>query len=486
MKKFLVFLLGLIFPILSFAVTFDVDGLRYNILSQQDKTVEVAIIPKSLSYPTYSKYSGDYDIPETVTFNNVIYNVIGIGNNAFSECSNIAVTLPKTIKHIGFAAFSYSGLQSIILPEGLESIGAAAFRDCHSLTELTIPNSLKVLESTVFYGCYNLKTVNILSSNISEIPDDTFFKCSALTSVTIPRTVTSFGKTAFYYTSSLTTIDIPEGLTSIGNQCFAASGIESIEIPDGVTELPGAMFSGCTNLKSVILPKHLTTLNKGMFSGCRSLESISLPAELTIIPQNCFGGCWALNYIEFPTSLKYIYEDAFQDCRTLDNVNLPEGLELLGNEAFYNCFINNLTLPSTLQSVGGWCFGIGPDMKTLKLPISLTKIGSYAFSKGNIQEVVCMNPVPVACESNVFKNETYYGTLYVPKGSLDAYKATKPWSDFFNIEEHNFSGIEYINSDSNTSIVSYTNLYGIVSDRPFVGWNIILFSNGKTQKVYIK
>lgn len=167
-------LMFLLLPMFASADTFDVDGLRYNILSQRDKTVEVAIIPKSISYPSYSTYSGDYTIPQSVEFNNVVYNVIAIGNHAFSECSNISVKLPNSIKSIGFGAFGYSGLKSIDLPEGLESIGAAAFRNCHYLTEITLPHSLKELESTVFSHCNTLRKVTILSNFLTSIPDDTF------------------------------------------------------------------------------------------------------------------------------------------------------------------------------------------------------------------------------------------------------------------------------------------------------------------------
>lgn len=95
-------------PLLSSAVTFDVEGIRYNILSQQDKTVEVAIIPKSISYPSYSTYAGDFNIPAKVTFNEIEYDVIGIGPNAFSECSKLGtITLPNSIKYIGFGAFIF-------------------------------------------------------------------------------------------------------------------------------------------------------------------------------------------------------------------------------------------------------------------------------------------------------------------------------------------------------------------------------------------
>ena len=49
-------LLAIFLSLVAHAVTFDIDGIRYNILSMDEKTVEVSIISKSISYPTYSTY----------------------------------------------------------------------------------------------------------------------------------------------------------------------------------------------------------------------------------------------------------------------------------------------------------------------------------------------------------------------------------------------------------------------------------------------
>ena len=144
MKKILFLLVYLTIRLHAFAVTFDVDGIRYEIISQSDRTVSVAIVPRSISYPSYSTYKGDFNIPETVQFNDITFNVIGIGTCAFSECQSLgSVVIPNTIKFVGFGAFSYSSLESLILPEGLDSIGAAAFRDSY-IKEITIPSTVSI------------------------------------------------------------------------------------------------------------------------------------------------------------------------------------------------------------------------------------------------------------------------------------------------------------------------------------------------------
>lgn len=469
--------------VVSQAVTFDLDGLRYNILSQQDNTVEVAIIPKSISYPSYSTYSGDYDIPENVTFNGKSYTVIGIGQSAFSECSKLGIiTLPNTLKYIGLGAFSYSNLSNITIPEGVESIGAAAFRNCRNLKEITLPRTLRVLESTVFSNCQDLENVYILSDKLSEIPDDTFFRCSRLKEFSIPESVTSLGKAVFYYTSNLSTLIIPSGVSKIGSECFAASGITSIDIPDVVTELPGAMFSGCRNLKAIKLPKNLSSLSERMFSGCHSLEKIVIPTGVTTIPSACFYDCFSLADVDFPPYISFIGSDSFIRCSELKTVNIPQGTTIIYAEAFYDCSINELSLPSTLREVGGWAFGLG-DIKELTLPIALEKIGSYAFDDVILEKVICLNPTPAICEENAFKNETYYGTLSVPSQSIERYKSTAPWNNFFNIVGHEMSDIINININAECNIIGYYNSLGVFSSHPFHGLNIVKYSNGTIGKL---
>lgn len=483
MQKVFLSLLLILTTAVASAVTFDLDGIRYNILSQQDNTVEVAIIPKSISYPSYSTYSGDFNIPSSVTFNGKTYTVIGIGSSAFSECSKLgSIVLPNTLKYIGFGAFAYSNLTELTIPEGVDSIGAAAFRDCHNISELILPKSLKVLESTVFYNCYNLEKVIIKSNELTEIQDDTFFKCSSLKEFSIPETVISLGKAAFYYTPNLSSLKIPVGVTKIGSQCFAASGIVSLDIPDAVTELPGAMFSGCSNLKSIKLPSNLTSLSKSMFSGCTALESITIPDGITSIPSSCFYNCYSLAEIDFPPYLSFIGDDSFIRCKALKSVHIPEGVTIIYSQAFFDCAITDLTLPSTLKEVGGWSFGLG-EMKELTLPAELAKIGSYAFDDVVLEKVVCLNPTPAICEENAFKNETYYGTLSVPSQSLELYKSTTPWKNFFNIVGHEMSSVEGINTDNEHIIVGYYNIYGVSSSQPFDGLNIVKYSDGSSKKI---
>jgi hypothetical protein len=125
---------------------FEVDGIRYHVLSSTDKTVEVS----------RSDYSGDISIPEKVTYSDIEYTVTAIGDLAFEQCTSLA---------------------SIELPSSLTTIGDYAFCDCESLTSIEIPKSVKTIGKWAFSGCTSLTGLKI-PELVTEIAFGTFWNCS--------------------------------------------------------------------------------------------------------------------------------------------------------------------------------------------------------------------------------------------------------------------------------------------------------------------
>ncbi len=203
------------------AYDIEVDGLRYNILSEADRTVEVA---------NHQSVSGNLEIPEKIVYDSETYTVTTIGERAFSECY---------------------GLTSVTIPNSVTSIGDKAFFNCGSLTSVTIPSSVTTISNSTFSGCIGLTSVTIPSS-VTTIGNSAFDSCRSLTSVTIPSLVTSIGEYTFCDCRSLTSVTIPNSVTSIGY---------------------GA-FSGCSGLTSVTIPNSVTTIGRDAFDDCRSLKSI--------------------------------------------------------------------------------------------------------------------------------------------------------------------------------------------------------------------
>jgi len=130
-------------------------------------------------------------------------------------------------------------------------IEATAFKDCITLTSVSIPSLVEVIGSSAFSGCTRLESVKMPS--IKVISDSAFSGCSKLTSVTIPYTVTSIGNEAFYDCTSL----------------------ESMILPYSVTSINSNTFSGCTSLTSVTILA-VVNINDSAFSGCSALTSVTV------------------------------------------------------------------------------------------------------------------------------------------------------------------------------------------------------------------
>lgn len=138
----------------------------------------------------------------------------------------------------------------------------------------------------------------------------TFSRCTGLTSVNIPNTVTSIGGSCFGGCTSLTSINIPDSVASIGSNCFdSCSNLKSVNISNNVTLLPSQCFFACTNLESIEIPASVTGIGGGCFTNCRSLKSYDLnwennPVTYSTNKYKVFAG--TVFYIPYGTTDIYV------------------------------------------------------------------------------------------------------------------------------------------------------------------------------------
>lgn len=221
-----------------------VDGIYYNILGSG--AVEV-----TYKDTNHDEYSGDINIPATVTYNGTTYSVISIGVDAFRQSELTSVTIPNTVT----------------------SIESYAFCLCPSLTSVSIPNSVTSIEEAAFAACAELTSINIPNS-ITSINKRVFYKCQSLTHLDIPNSVTTIGESAIMYCSNLTSIDIPNSVNTIGPMAFSLTGLTEIIIPSTVRSLELAAFGQCEALKSVTISSSATSIGGGAFAWCYELEDV--------------------------------------------------------------------------------------------------------------------------------------------------------------------------------------------------------------------
>ena len=439
-------------------------------------------------------------------------SVTSIALYAFYECSSLtSVTIPNSVTSIGDCAFwGCSSLTSVAIPNSLTSIGISAFLGCSSLTSITIPNSLTSIGVDAFYGCCGLTSIKveddnpqydsrnscngiietssntlivgcmntIIPNDVTSIDSYVFSGCNGLTSVTIPNSVTSIGENAFHGCSGLTCINIPNSVTSIGSSAFSrCSGLTSIKVEDdnpqydsrnscnGIIETSlNTLIVGC---KNTIIPNDVTSIGEYAFGGCSGLTSVTIPNSVTSIERLAFGGCTGLTFI-----------------------NIPNSVTSIGSSAFSECGLSSIIIPPKVSSIDNYTFWDCTELKSVTLPNNVTSIGKYAFEGCiNLKDFYSWTENVPASHSYAFSGIPFeFATLHVPAVSVDAYKKTFPWSQFWKIvaladDDPSPTSVNSLKVENNISPKATFSLDGCRLSNPQRGLNIIRMSDGTTKKV---
>ena len=215
------------------------------------------------------------------------------------------------------------------------------------------------------------------------------FRCSTLTSLTLPSSLQSIGNRAFSSCSSLTSLTLPSSLQSIGDSAFEdCSSLSSLTFSSTLQSIGYWAFRGCTSLRSVIGNQFYKVIDQMLLSadGTQVIaywgenSEVTIPEGVQSIGDSAFRDCSSLTSFTLPSSLQSIGDSAFCDCSSLTSLTLPSSLQSIGDSAFYGCkSLRSLTLPSSLQSIGNSAFYGCKSLRPLTLPSSLQSIGYWAF-----------------------------------------------------------------------------------------------------------
>ncbi|MDE6650786.1 MAG: leucine-rich repeat protein, partial [Paramuribaculum sp.] len=235
--------------------------------------------------------------------------------------------------------------------------------------------------------------------------------------------MTSIGNGAFENCSGFTgDLIIPESVVTIGESAFRyCSGFNgTLTLGNSVTSIEAYAFQGCSGLTgSLIIPPSVTDFGRAVFNTCSGFTgTLTIPESITDISEWLFAGCSGFTQLSIPKSVINIGDNAFQKCSGFTgDLIIPESVTTIGSEAFYECsgFNGSLILSSTV-----------------------TEIGRYAFrNASSFAEIQSFNPIPPSKSSDYsfFDPNIFYKNipLYVPDGSVDAYKEAPVWGSFQKI-----------------------------------------------------
>lgn len=401
-----------------FATELESDGMFCYIYDHDTQTATVTYLRDGDNSKKGGTYVGDVVIPAKAPNG---YDVTVIGEDAFYNCPEMtSLTIPATIDSIGCEPFADSGAQ---------------------LTKITIEDGDTPIRCHVRdawpMGCYPVFGRYV---NVEELY--------------IGRNYSSFvsrGWVEAVYEGSWSLIRDSEHL-------------KKVTMGPVFTEVPFAMFYGCTQLQEVNISPNAESIGKEAFSHCESLTAIDVPDGIETIGEEAFYYCKALEHIGLPKTLKVIGGNAFTNCDAFGSFTIPASVDSIGANILADCdnlksidiafspeplkyccpsqFQNSLrSAPIDTLYTDRYIAGGLSDNRTLKklyIGPNVTALHDYNFSDCyNIDEVFSLNPVPPTCEgSSVFYSGTKQNaTLHVPAGSLEAYKEAYIWKDFYNLSE---------------------------------------------------
>ena len=305
----------------------DVDGGTFTKSTSKEVAIERNVIKPMAAF--------EVEIEETILNNKIWYT-----------SSDGTIVEPYKTDAFGANIISntYENGKGVIKFDGnVTSIGEDAFYRCSSLTSITIPDGVTSIGDGAFHYCKSLTSITI-PDGVTTIEFRAFGDCTSLISVTIPDSVTSIENSAFDGCSSLTSITIGNGVTEIGDHAFGdCTSLTSVTIPDGVTSIGGWAFAACSSL----------TEFKGKFASndgrCLIVDGVlnsfapaglskyTIPNSVTSIGESAFYGCSSLTSVTIPDSVTEIGFAAFCDCSSLANVTIPDSVTTIEYGAFYNC-----------------------------------------------------------------------------------------------------------------------------------------------------
>ena len=427
--------LAVMLPLSTFvsAQNFMSGGIGYHVLSTVDHTVEVT------GKESCTPYSGNINIPATVTYNGETYAVVALGEEAFSQASLSGIIIPSSVTQIKYGCFLFANCPSTInVPASvtdIETLAFAAFNlnainvDENNPNFMSMDKMLFSKDTTTLVECLKTKSGAVtLPQRTRHLAANAFAYCQNITGVTLPEGLESIGYWAFVDNQHLNNVVIPSSVTHIapgpfvncpalvnlsiaeGNTHYYMDGMmiysagsdslvschksaDSVFLPNTLRYVNG--FGGNSNVKYVHVPDGVTTIGNEAFNGS-SLRSIDLPSHLHFIDEYAFYYCQSLTRVGMPTILDTMGEGCFHSCNHLTSIEIPNGLRTIPEAAFFMCnSLSNITWGDAVEVIDTCAFG-DCSFTELTLPPTLRVVRMTAFIgdyRGRLKRLTFSAPV---------------------------------------------------------------------------------------------
>ena len=280
------------------------------------------------------------------------------GSNPETKKWMTCIEFDRPLTEIKKDAFKDVDLTNIILPDALKIIGESSFEGNEQLKSVTLQSNVTTIGKRAFYDNTELEVCNF-SEELTIIGDEAF-RNTGITSPKIPGKVTLIGQNAFNNCKKLTSVIFEPSITgaklTIGKGAFQKSGLTYLDIPERVAVVEQNAFANCLSLASVVVEPSTTPLTIGSpstavsgdhpFYDSNNITTLILNRDL------------AKAHANVPMAL-------FRNHSRLTNVQLSEQVKSIYDEMFYNTGIQTITIPGSVTLIEENAFSACENLTTV-------------------------------------------------------------------------------------------------------------------------
>jgi len=395
-------------------VSFIEDSVAYYITSETTVTI--------------TKYFGNKEsfvVPQTVIHDGNNYNVVGIAENAFSDCSNLAlVTILDNIETIEQKAFNNMGITFYCEANGTPDGWNSNWNNNAGI----VLGGAKRFGDYLFYiidsESHKVELVRYIGRNmVAEIPSS------------VPLEGVNYGVTSI-------------GMLAFGNCDF----LESVTIPNSMTNISNNAFKVCKALPQIVISNKVTTVGKNTFMGCNNLTIYCIASG----KPNGWNDNWNPDNRPVVWGTKIVGDFIYRVTNSANlevsvvkfegvgtSVTIPSNPIINGvacnvtgidNYAFANnSNLLEVVLPNSVKTIGGNAFSGCINLETINIGNSVEQIGANAFNGcENINTITISSLTPPIVDESTFESIDKFVPIYVSCSQLDVYRMAAYWGDFVN------------------------------------------------------
>ena len=302
----------------------------------------------------------------------------------------------------GTGGFSQSGalsdikdkIKSVVIEDGITDIMSWLFMRCSQLTSITIPDSVTQIGEDAFGGTAYYDNENNWENGVLYIGNHLIAAKSDITALTVKPGTLTIAKDAFNDCASLTDITLADSLKSIPENMFDNTAFYKNEDnwENGLLYNGNYLITAKNDITSANIKEGTTVAASCALGWCENLESVTLPDSLTTMGERMFICCSALKSIDIPDTITSIGGSAFGMCSSLETVVIPTGVTHIADGLLSYSGITSIDIPDSVTSMGDGVFDTCEKLKSVKIGCSLSEVGNFAFNLCTALETIDVSP----------------------------------------------------------------------------------------------